>query len=146
MSLPLKAYYVGHDEAAEIVFAVSNAPARRIGANALDSEWNDVECRRAPEFDAFSDKRFVPDEVKWEHGWWFYCAECDCRAQEGSGSFKKGRALCEDCDPVIVALKRWDHLEDRALRKTHWDWEYPLTTVESYFADCDLGEEFEAHP
>jgi hypothetical protein len=62
-------------ERGEIVFANCNAAARRIGANQIDSEWESVECRRAPEFDKFSPGP-VSDMVKLNHGWWLECTGC----------------------------------------------------------------------
>jgi hypothetical protein len=79
----LKAYQVDHYEGPEegsvIVFAASNAPARRMGANELDLDWDSVEsCRRAPHFDRYAPGP-VPVEAMIEAGWRFSCDRWECQ-------------------------------------------------------------------
>ena len=81
---PLKAYQVDHwegpAEGSVIVFAVSNAPARRLGAAELDLDWDSVEsCRRAPHFDEYAPGP-VPIDAMIEAGWNFTCDRWECQA------------------------------------------------------------------
>jgi len=83
MTKPLKAYQVDHwegpCEGSVIVFAVSNAPARREGASELGLDWDSVEgCRRAPQFDAYAPGP-VPVDVLIESGWHFTCDRWECQ-------------------------------------------------------------------
>jgi len=80
---PLKAYQVDHYEGPEegsvIVFATSNAPARRMGASELNLDWDSVEsCRRAPHFDQYAPGP-VPVDVMIEAGWRFACDRWECQ-------------------------------------------------------------------
>lgn len=82
-SKPLKAYQVDHYEGPEegsvIVFATSNAPARRMGASELDLDWDSVEsCRRAPHFDQYAPGP-VPVGAMIEAGWRFSCDRWECQ-------------------------------------------------------------------
>lgn len=66
-----------------VVFAVTAVEARRVGAQQLDTDFEDVEsCRRAPEFDRYVDMNRVPNEVLFEHGWWFECWGCEQRISD----------------------------------------------------------------
>jgi hypothetical protein len=61
----------------EVIFATNSAAARRKGANEMDIEFESVgHCRRAPEFDSFADRGFVPAEELIAAGWWFECLGC----------------------------------------------------------------------
>jgi hypothetical protein len=80
---PLKAYQVDHYEGPEegsvIVFAVSNAPARRMGASELDLDWDSVEsCRRVPHFDQYAPGP-VPVDALIDAGWRFSCDRWECQ-------------------------------------------------------------------
>jgi hypothetical protein len=77
MEKPLKAFSVLEtcEHTGGIVFAKTNAQARRIGAGLYaDGEFDGVECRRAPAFDVFSPGPVSSLEM-WRRGWWF---ECGC--------------------------------------------------------------------
>lgn len=74
----LKAYAVSDYEweQAVIIFAHHNVVARRLGAPEVDSEFGDVECKRAPYAD-----QYAPGPVPWEvlvmeHGWHLECSGC----------------------------------------------------------------------
>lgn len=74
-----KAYTVreDYDGHCVVVFARSNAEARRKGGNELNLSFEEVEsCRRAPEFDAYAEAGDVPPLVMIEHGWWYECGYC----------------------------------------------------------------------
>ncbi|AXQ69133.1 hypothetical protein HOU02_gp109 [Caulobacter phage CcrBL9] len=71
----LKAYTVlEQDEyTGGIVFAAHHAVARRAGANEWgDGEWEYVECRRSPEYDAYGPEG-LNDLILWRNGWHFEC-------------------------------------------------------------------------
>lgn len=81
----LKAYSVQGDEAGAIVFATNSATARRMGANAIDHEWEEIaSCRRAPWADIYAANGRVPPLEMINHGWWFECAHCFERVGEDS--------------------------------------------------------------
>lgn len=70
-----KAYQVDADEQSVIVFEHTNVDARRIGAQRMGVEFEDVlSCRRAAHFDQFHWTGKVPPEDLIEHGWWFECS------------------------------------------------------------------------
>lgn len=85
----LKAYAVtddggnGGDGAACVVFARHSVTARREGANQIDSEFEAVECRRAPTFDDFAPGP-VPPLALVAAGWWFECVGCGQRVTDDS--------------------------------------------------------------
>ncbi|NXZ86396.1 hypothetical protein HZI30_05525 [Serratia fonticola] len=59
----------------EIVFHHHGLAARRIGINAhggCDSDTYGYTIRRAPEFDCFVEKGFVPIKARLEAGWWVH--------------------------------------------------------------------------
>lgn len=59
-----------------IVFHHHGLAARRNGANELNSEFENVTSKRAPAFDSYAEKGFVPTKVLIESGWWYSCLEC----------------------------------------------------------------------
>jgi hypothetical protein len=69
-------YGEGH---ACVQFAEHSVVARREGANELNTDFESVNCRRAPEFDTYAEAGKVPDRVLVEHGWWFECMQCSKR-------------------------------------------------------------------
>jgi len=79
MDKPLKAYIVHDgDDRTEVEFATNSAAARRLGANAMDCGFSDVEsCRRAPHFDHFTPGPVPPDALI-DDGWQYECHHC-CR-------------------------------------------------------------------
>ena len=76
---PLKAYEAHDgDEGWAIVFETNGAAARRVAANEMDCEFQDVEfCRRAPALDPAAPGP-GPAVVMIAHGWRYECAECGC--------------------------------------------------------------------
>lgn len=76
----LKAYTVSDDEHGHVVFAVSNASARRAGASELGADWEGVTCVRAPQFDGYAPGP-VPQRALYEFGWWFECGHCGHRVE-----------------------------------------------------------------
>ncbi len=97
MSEALKAYRVddeGGDGNSCVVFAKSNAPARRLGADELLTEWEGVSCRRAPEFDQYAPGP-VPIGALLDAGWWFECAVCCQRVTgEDAPTLADGGVYC----------------------------------------------------
>lgn len=57
----------------KIVFDSHGLRARRLGAQELDLEFDEVECRRVPEYDKFFPKVPIKELIK--NGWWW---ECGC--------------------------------------------------------------------
>lgn len=79
----VKAFNVnGDDIGAVIVWARHYREAKRVGANHLDSAYDDVECERLPELDGFTGTE--GDLRRWmlDRGWWFSCQECETRCYE----------------------------------------------------------------
>lgn len=76
----LKAFNVQGDEYGQIIFAKTNAEAKREGAGELNEDVSDVTCRRAKEFDAYAEQGAVPNKVLLEeHDWNFECSYCGNR-------------------------------------------------------------------
>jgi hypothetical protein len=65
-----------------IVFHHHGLAARREGANELNSDFDSVELKRAPEFDSYADEGFVPNKILIESGWWFECHHCGHKLHE----------------------------------------------------------------
>ena len=93
---PKLAYIVRQQEASAVVFATSPAAARRIGANEIDSTFEEVDsCCRAKDLDKYAYADFGTDRVMIEeHSWKFECNECfdlvhqgtENRCYDGGGS------------------------------------------------------------
>jgi hypothetical protein len=96
---PLLAYYVGDDDRGCIVFAKTNAQARRYGANEIGTDWECVECRRTPEWDGGQPTW----EELWDAGWHFECAICSTYAfKDCDGAYRDGEFYCyEHSDPYV---------------------------------------------
>lgn len=81
---PMKAFIVSDgEEGACICFARHSVAARRDGANELNTDFEAVSCRRAPQFDQYAEAGEVPASVLVDHGWWFECMQC-------------GQKVCDD--------------------------------------------------
>jgi len=78
MSDKILAWQVSHDfeDCSCIIFSKHGIAARRLGANELDVEFEYAKCRRAPDFDQYSDIGSVPSSVLIDAGWWFECFHC----------------------------------------------------------------------
>ena len=75
--MTVKAYVVSNDEYCTIEFSEHRATAQSSGANELNEEFQDVMCRRAPEFDTWAERRKVPWRVLIEdYGWGQECGHC----------------------------------------------------------------------
>ena len=73
------AYLVKCDEACEIIYATSSAAARRMGAQEIGVDFEDVEsCTRAPYLDAYAEAAGGPSPKMLieEHNWRFECGHC----------------------------------------------------------------------
>lgn len=79
----LKAYAVQEEDEGTggIVFAKTNAQARRIGANRFHEEWDGVTCRRATWADQYAPGP-VPFKAMFENGWWQECYGCGVRIEQ----------------------------------------------------------------
>lgn len=120
-SKPLKAFQVGSDysETATIIFAKTNAQARRLGSG---GEWDGWECRRAPWADRYSPGP-VPAQDAVDHGWWFECLGCgrrisdlgyddegnDFECKDVVGTLDGGVFCCPACEK--------EYLEDEARKE-----------------------------
>ena len=83
---PVKAYVVSDDEYCTIEFSQHRATAQSRGANELNTEFQYVRCRRAPEFDKYVQLKKVPWKALIEdHDW----------SQECGGCFKRVYSDCE---------------------------------------------------
>lgn len=77
-----KAFIVRDDDSgrAEIVFHEHRAGAQRLGAAALETEFESVRCERAARFDAYAEQGRVPaSALVRDFGWWIACGECGRR-------------------------------------------------------------------
>ena len=95
----LKAYIVSNDndDMAQIVFAKSNAQARRIGS---DGEWEGWSCRREQWADAFYPGP-VPLQAAIDHGWWTECVGCGCRIENGTYDADDNELEFHDCQGTL---------------------------------------------
>lgn len=87
---PLQAYKV-HDgqDSCVVVFATNGASARRLGANDMDCEFQDVEsCRRMPEFDQYAPGP-VPALAMIAAGWWYECCGCGQKVDDDSYDYER---------------------------------------------------------
>jgi endogenous inhibitor of DNA gyrase (YacG/DUF329 family) len=74
----LKAFNVQGNEYGRIIFAKTNAEAKREGCNELGVAVDQVTCRRAKEFDEYAHQGKVPNKVLLEdHNWHFECSYCN---------------------------------------------------------------------
>ena len=94
---PFLAYQVDFDETSTIVYAKTNAHARRLGCEECGSQWDYVErCRRAPQWDDLY-PRGPTHEQLFDDGWWFYCIVCENHARrDDGGRFIDGEPYCVD--------------------------------------------------
>lgn len=78
--MSVRAYVVSDDEYQVIEFSEHRATAQSRGANELNSEFQYVTCRRAPEFDGYASQRKVPWRDLIEvFGWTQECSSCSRR-------------------------------------------------------------------
>lgn len=85
---PIKAYSVQVEEAGAIIFATSGVAARRLGANELNAEFEDVQsCCRAPWADQYAKQGWVPVKALLEQGWWSSCNGCGTMVSEDSEDY-----------------------------------------------------------
>lgn len=95
----MKAYVISDDEYCTIEFAEHRATAQARGANELNTDFTSVTCRRAPEFDAWAERRKVPWRVLIEdHGWSQECGGCYRRvyADEPDRVYGENQAYCSE--------------------------------------------------
>lgn len=83
-----------------VIFAESRGKARTSGAGQLDSDWLDVEVKRAASFDELDGKEITPRDYLLR-GWWQGCTRCLDRVHEDDedGAFVNadGYAVCSRC-------------------------------------------------
>ena len=84
-----------------IMFSKSNAQARAWGANELNTEFEDVECFRAPKFDDLIGKHISQQDYI-ERGFWYECADTGCcrrvcQDSDNLGGYVNGEVYCTDC-------------------------------------------------
>ncbi|RJF81674.1 hypothetical protein D3877_16255 [Azospirillum cavernae] len=111
---PLLAYEAHDgDEGWCVVFATSNAPARRMAANEMDCDWSGVEfCRRAKSLDQYAPGP-VPTKALIGNGWQFECCGCLRRVNgETAQPVYDGQSVF--CCPWC----RLDYIVERGVEKT----------------------------
>lgn len=59
-----------------VIFHKHGVAARRLGANELNRDFNEVECRRSKEFDEYAESGTVPPMALLENDWWVTCFGC----------------------------------------------------------------------
>lgn len=104
----MKAYSVQDDEGGIVVFANSNAAARREGGLELGGDWSTVDtCRRAPEFDQYAPGP-VPAQALLDAGWWLECHGCSERIQEEwNEEGQDDEGFFFEKQPVCVGTRAW---------------------------------------
>lgn len=130
---PLKAYKVLEDceSTGGIVFAKSNAQARRLGAEEhADGDFFGVTCKRAPQFDKFAERGFVTPLDLYFDGWWHHCANCETKLADGeyldddedkpqpTPILHKGELYCDHWCVLKDAERRAGYRRDKALAVT----------------------------
>lgn len=96
------AFQVDADEVSAIIYAFTNAQARRAGANELNTDWDYVTCARAPGWDHLCPHGPSNDQL-FAAGWHFECVECSGHAYEADGGVMlDGDAYCDwHADPYV---------------------------------------------
>lgn len=118
-SAKLLAYSVQGDECGTIVFANSGIEARRIGANMLNLEFDEVEsCRRAQFADIYAAFGTVPPLVLIEQGWWWSCTGCGDGVRgievEREPGDKSEPTFKVPADAIILETEVWCSLKCKA--------------------------------
>lgn len=109
----LKAFNVQGDEYGQIIFAKTNAEAKREAAGELNCDTAHLSCRRAKEFDTYAEQGAVPNKVLLEeHDWNFECSYCGNRVySDTEGRVWEGEAVF--CDSECNARRmnaEYDHI------------------------------------
>jgi hypothetical protein len=80
----MKAWIIREPDDGEcaVVFNNHGLAARREGANAINREFDEVECDRAKQYDQYAELGYVPQKVRLADGWWFECLYCNSRVAE----------------------------------------------------------------
>lgn len=94
----LKAYAVQEEDEGTggVVFAKSSAEARRLGAARFgDGDFNWGKARRLPWADGFAPGP-VPAKAMIDHGWWYECAHCHRRIEDGAEDAESGEPVAFD--------------------------------------------------
>jgi hypothetical protein len=65
-----------------IVFHHHGLAAKRIGADELGYDFDEVNCSRAAEFDQFAELGYIPPIEQVKRGWWFKCLNCHTHISE----------------------------------------------------------------
>lgn len=104
-----------HGESTVIVFSSDRNGVAKNSARIYlsDVDWDhdyiDVRVRRAPEYDQFAERRFVPVSFLVEQGWFLTCADCRKNplysdevglvedAKPTHGEWYGGKAYCKTC-------------------------------------------------
>lgn len=119
-----RAYAVREDAEGQtvVVFATSGVAARRLGAEQLDLQFEEVDsCVRSPEFDAYAVSGKVPPLVLIKHGWQYECDHCGSILgfdTEGPDGFVVGpvsdgnNVYCNDAH-LMAAWREQRSLRDR---------------------------------
>jgi len=88
------------EESTELVWHNHGLAAKRLLAEALNCEFNEVNCQRTPEFDEYASTEKVPDEVLLNLGWWLSCRKGLCSNRvtgEERYTIQDGQVHCENC-------------------------------------------------
>jgi len=86
-----------------VVFHHHGLAARRIGASELGEDFEDLECKRSPEFDHFAEAGKVPTKALLDADWWFECHHCGKRIPDED--FRPMENLVIDGDRVYCNEK-----------------------------------------
>lgn len=94
-----KAFIVQEDYegVSKIIFHHHALAAKRLGAEELGMEFEEIECRRAPQYDKFFPQ--VPIKELVENGWWWNCV-CGQRLEKDEIlriDEKKQEVFCKIC-------------------------------------------------
>jgi hypothetical protein len=114
---PIRAWVVDDDEHSTLVFATSYPAARRLGAEDLEIDWDDVvDCRRCPEADDLPPGTNLR-EWQLDHGWRFECSGPACYAHVYGDSdgyvIQNGEVFCSQkcCDELETLFRERVRIE-----------------------------------
>jgi len=110
--LATKAWKITDDERCHIVWSDHGLQARRLGAEALDLQFDEVECERYPQLDGFTGNL-----LDWmlEDGWYFECSECYKHTGLGYEGFVRDEHDNLFCSATCSVKYRARHAEKKRL-------------------------------
>ncbi|PSV00607.1 hypothetical protein [Photobacterium kishitanii] len=100
------AWTVNSEDRGDIVFHHHGLAARRIGAETIDCEFDECECRRAPAFDCYVADNQVPLRVLLNNDWWFECYCCGERVSSGTDRIVFADVIIDECERKVFCNEK----------------------------------------